>query len=77
MGIQKSHIKLNKLKIRPLKLVHPIKIFLKIFFFDIAANNNKNPIPKLLATTTSAVPLTRRNVSFEAFIACNSFHRKN
>jgi len=27
---------------------------------------NKQPIPKLLAATTSAVPLTRSNVSLEA-----------
>ena len=27
---------------------------------------NKQPIPKLLAATTSAVPLTRSNVSIEA-----------
>ena len=30
---------------------------------------NKKPIPKLLAATTSAVPLTRSNVSLEALPA--------
>ena len=45
----------------------PDKTFLKedLSFMELQIIN-KQPIPKLLAATTSAVPLTRSNVSLEA-----------
>ena len=50
-----------------IKTNSPNKTFLKeaLSFMELQIIN-KQPIPKLLAATTSAVPLTRSNVSLEA-----------
>ena len=53
-----------------IKTNSPDKTFLKeaLSFIELQIINKK-PIPKLLAATTSAVPLTRSNVSREALPA--------
>jgi hypothetical protein len=56
--ISKKNTTQNK-KIAP-KNDKPTKSFMELQII------NKQPIPKLLAATTSAVPLTRSNVSLEA-----------
>ena len=53
-----------------IKTNSPDKTFLReVLSFMELQIINKQPIPKLLAATTSAVPLTRSNVSFEALPA--------
>ena len=53
-----------------IKISSPDKTFLNDFLSLIELQIiNKKPIPKLLAATTSAVPLTRSNVSLEALPA--------
>ena len=53
--------------IKTIKDNSPDKTFLKeaLSFMELKIINKK-PIPKLQASTTSAVPLTRSNVSLEA-----------
>ena len=53
-----------------IKASSPIKTFFKDFLSLIELQIiNRKPIPKLLAATTFAVPLTRSNVSLEALPA--------
>ena len=53
-----------------IKASSPHKSLFKDFLsFTELQINNKKPIPKLLAATTSAVPLTRRNFSLDEFPA--------
>ena len=59
-----------------IKASSPDKTFFKDFLSLIELQIiNKKPIPKLLAATTSAVPLTRSNVSLEALPAIVSIEK--